>query len=42
MARRILFYLGDDDLSTYEHIKDNELSLYRKIIINLGSLFSCC
>ena len=42
MGKRTLFYLGEDDLSTYEHINNNRLSLYEKFIINLSSLFSCC
>ena len=42
MPKRTLFYLGDDDMSTYEHINSKKITLYERLIINLGSLFSCC
>ena len=42
MVKKTLFYLGNDEVSTHEHITKKEYSMWEKIGINFTLLFYCC
>jgi hypothetical protein len=39
---KTLFYLGDDEVSTHEHITNKKFTIWEKVSINFSILFYYC